>query len=90
MTECPHRDNFESLVGVHALSEREGDPVTGWSVDVKIRCKTCGVPFRFIGLLKGVSPYRPMVSLDGDELRAPIAPAPNAVRWEQPDSIGHA
>jgi hypothetical protein len=34
----------------------------------------CGEPFRFIGVACGVSDYRPMVSVDALELRAPLVP----------------
>lgn len=65
---CDHAD-FAASVTVNRLED------TGRFVaDVTIECARCGELFRFIGLPSGVSPYAPMVSVDGLELRAPIEP----------------
>lgn len=45
-----------------------------FSADIRIRCKDCNEPFRFLGVEPGLSTYRPMCSVDGLELRAPIEP----------------
>lgn len=67
---CAHKD-FEASVAVYRLLD------TGrFSADVRIRCKECGQPFRFIGVRAGLSPYEPRASVDATELRAPIAPGP--------------
>lgn len=86
---CPHL-NFEAKVDVSRLSHEEGWPITGYTADVRIRCAHCGVPFAFKGMLPGSSPNYPMVSVDRDELRAPIEPAPDAPRWPTPASAGTA
>jgi hypothetical protein len=65
---CEHKD-FEANVTVFRLED------TGrFTADVRIRCKECSEPFRFLGIQAGVSPYEPCVSIDGLELRAPIEP----------------
>lgn len=90
MSECNH-DEFQAVVGVHRLAEHEGGPIRRYTADVKIRCKACGLPFRFLGVDRGMSFSRPTTSFDGDELRAPLEPAPDASRWEQnADAVGHA
>ena len=87
---CEHND-FEAFVGVHRLADQEGGPIRRYTADVKIRCKACGLPFRFLGVDRGMSFSQPMASFHGDELRAPLAPAPDAPRWEQnADLVGHA
>ena len=86
---CDH-DGFEAFVGVHRLAIPEGDPITGYAADIKIRCKKCKLPFRFIGLIPGASSREPRTSFRGEELRAPIEPAPDAPRWEDTLDVGHA
>lgn len=57
--------------------ENDLELVVGFSADVKINCADCGMPFEFIGLPAGISATnsKPMVSMDGKELRAPIKPS---------------
>jgi hypothetical protein len=65
---CKHED-FEAHVDVNRMED------TGrFAADVRVSCARCGEPFRFIGLESGVSHTRPMCSVDGIELRAPIEP----------------
>lgn len=65
---CGHL-NFVARVAVNRLVD------TGrYSADVRVNCVECGEPFRFLGVEAGLSPYAPMVSVDGLELRAPIEP----------------
>jgi hypothetical protein len=45
-----------------------------WTADLRITCDACQEPFRFVGLPAGWSIEKPMVSIDGLELRAPIEP----------------
>lgn len=73
MSDCEH-DNFVAGVEVYRLSELEAGPVTRYMAEVRIRCRVCGAQFQFVGLPKGVSFEYPLVSGDGTELRAPIAP----------------
>ena len=90
MKECAHPD-FEAFVAVTRITE-DNPPyiVTGFCADIRIRCCECEVPFEFIGIECGMSNEHPMKSADGSELRAPIKPAPEARRWEQPYATGNA
>lgn len=72
--QCVHM-NFAANVSVGRLTKTEGAPVTGYSVNVTIKCAECGIAFRFIGLTAGNHFAEPRVSVDGTELRAPIEPA---------------
>jgi len=45
-----------------------------FSASVRVKCSTCGEPFRFLGLKAGLSPYEPLVSIEGLEARLPIEP----------------
>lgn len=65
---CPHM-NFQAFVTVNRL-EDSGQ----FSADIRIKCQECNEPFRFIGVPAGSSYERPMVSIDGLEMRAPIEP----------------
>lgn len=72
---CPHED-FESFVEVSRLTANDEDPtVIAFSADIRVNCRDCEEPFRWIGLQAGLAPDRPMVSVDEKELRAPIRPA---------------
>lgn len=90
MSTCRHDREFQVLGVVACLTATEGGPVTHWTVDVKVRCRSCGMPFRFLGLPIGVSAVRPTASFGEDELRAPIEPAPDVPRWDQPLTVGRA
>lgn len=80
---CDHK-TFESRVMVARLTENDdSDVVTGFTADIHIRCRDCGMPFAFKGLGIGSSPDTPMTSIDRCELRAPIEPEPNGSRWDQ-------
>lgn len=70
---CEH-ENFAVEANVARLSDVEDGPINGFSADIKILCMDCGEPFVFIGLPVGLDPRRPMSSLSGTELRAPIRP----------------
>lgn len=71
---CQH-ENFIAGVQVARLFHDDGGPVTGYTAEVTIRCRGCGLPFRFIGLAAGNHYAEPRVSVDGLELRAPLEPA---------------
>lgn len=73
MPTCEHL-NFGADCRVGRLTDKEGGAVTGYTIDVKVKCKECGLPFRFLGLPHGYSFVEPSVSADGTELRAPIEP----------------
>lgn len=67
-SDCPHAD-FQASVSVHRFLD------TGkFMADVLVRCARCGEPFRFVGVPSGLDFERPMCSIDGLELRAPIEP----------------
>jgi hypothetical protein len=71
---CPH-ENFEAWVEVNRLKPTDGEPVNAYAADIRIHCRDCDEPFRFIGVQAGLMPNRPMCSVDETELRAPIRPA---------------
>jgi hypothetical protein len=71
---CEHED-FEAVVEVNRVTKVEGGPVTGYSADIRVRCLNCGEPFRWTGLRAGLSPARPMCSIDETVLVAPLRPA---------------
>jgi hypothetical protein len=70
---CPHM-NFDANVDVSRITEGVGGPVVRWSADVRIACRDCGTPMRFIGLPAGLDLNSPTVSVDAQEGRFPIAP----------------
>ena len=72
MKTCEHND-FTASVGVARLTEVEGGPATHFAAEIRIECAECGQKFEFVGLPLGSSAYKPTVSMDGEELRAPIA-----------------
>jgi hypothetical protein len=71
---CPHLE-FEVWADINRLSQDEGGPIHGYRADIRIKCRDCGEPFRFIGTPAGVLADRPACSVDETELRAPIRPA---------------
>ena len=72
---CPH-DDFATDTTVNRLAKSDGDPtIVGYSADLRIECIGCGEKFRFIGVQVGLSPHRPMCSVDETDLRIPIRPA---------------
>ena len=83
MTECLH-NNFTCKAAVKRLTDSEGGPVTGYTADIEINCADCGIPFRFTGLPAGSHYYKPRVSVDGTELRAPIEPANHEIFYPSP------
>lgn len=65
---CVHLD-FAAEVEVNRFED------TGrFNVEVRVRCRACDEPFRFLGLPSGLLTERPATSVDGLELRAPIEP----------------
>ena len=76
---CKHM-NFETGAKVGRLHE-EGKPemITGYRLDLIVRCKDCGLPFEFVGLPGGYHPGQPTVNIDGTELRCPITPSTDPV-----------
>lgn len=70
--DCEHA-SFEATVEVNRLLN-DGE-VVAFSADVRVSCADCDEPFVWSGLPVGLSPLRPMVSMDGRELRAPLRPS---------------
>lgn len=71
---CPH-ENFDAVVAVNRLQAGDGGAVEAFSADIKVNCRDCGEPFRWIGAPAGLLPTQPCVSVDETELRAPLRPA---------------
>lgn len=72
---CVHED-FEAAVEVNRLTDHEGDEeVVGYSADIRVACANCREPFRWTGLKAGLSPARPMCSVDETVMLAPLRPA---------------
>lgn len=71
---CAH-ENFNCFAAVARLQVSESDKrIGGYSVDVRIVCRDCGLPFEWVGIPCGSLPDRPAASFDYLELRAPIIP----------------
>lgn len=72
---CPH-ENFAAAVEVNRITASDADPtVIGYTADITVSCDDCGEPFRWTGLQAGVSPGRPMCSVDETVMSAPLRPA---------------
>ncbi|MFF2522276.1 hypothetical protein [Streptomyces liangshanensis] len=72
---CPHLE-FAAYVAVNRLTASDDDPtVVGYSAEVTVRCADCDEPFRWTGLSAGLSPGRPMCSVDEKTMSAPLRPA---------------
>lgn len=69
---CKH-EQFSCACKVGRMEDRVG-AVGEFMLEVKVACIQCGEPFRMLGLPAGLSFTRPMVSIDGLELRIPIEP----------------
>lgn len=70
---CQH-PNFLVKANVARLTDTDGGHVTGFDASVMINCSECGMPFQWLGLEMGSSPFKPMMSANHLELRAPITP----------------
>lgn len=74
---CPHID-FAANVAVNRIVA-EGAPEDSipiaYCADITVACAGCGEPFRWTGVLAGLSPAGPRCSVDETELRAPLRPA---------------
>lgn len=69
---CEHL-NFSAKVDVARLTDASGQ-VVAYNAEVKVTCAECGEPFVFSAPF-GLNPTSPTMSLDGQTLRVPIAPA---------------
>jgi hypothetical protein len=70
---CKH-EQFESFTKVARLTNEDGGEVTGFSLDLKVKCVQCNEFFEFIGVANGYSQNQPLASIDFTELRIPIRP----------------
>lgn len=68
MERCEHLE-FNANVAVNRIVDKGA-----FTADIRITCRTCGLPFEFVGVGYGSSPTEPRMSIDGQELRAPIIP----------------
>jgi hypothetical protein len=73
MDECKH-ENFSVEADVQGITPKDGEPAYRWQADIRIRCITCGLPFRFIGLPAGVDLNGACTSVNAEEGRFAIAP----------------
>jgi hypothetical protein len=74
---CPHL-NFEANVEVNRIvadgAPEDSVPIA-YSADITVCCAECREPFRWTGVLAGLSHAEPRCSVNGTELRAPLRPA---------------
>ena len=70
---CEHK-NFEADVVVHRTLNGDNS-LLSFMADVKIRCRDCGMSFKFSGLERGLNLYGAMMSVDGLEARLAIVPS---------------
>lgn len=71
---CPH-ETFQVDATVNRITDGDFGPVSGYIVDVAVRCVDCNEPFQFLGISPGVDPTEPRASVDSLEARLPIRPA---------------
>lgn len=71
---CDH-EQFKADCDINRLSETDDGPITGYSINISVKCIQCGQKFRFLGVPAGSDHQFPRASIDGTELRAPIEPA---------------
>ena len=76
---CKHM-NFETGAKVARLHEEDKpEIITGYRLDLIVRCSECGLPFEFVGLPGGYHINSPTVNIDATELRCPIKPSSDPV-----------
>lgn len=73
-TSCPHM-NFAASVQVGRLTEDDEVTVKAYVADIRVKCADCDQLFRFRHNAFGSSPDFATVSVDSEEMRAPIEPA---------------
>lgn len=71
---CPHL-NFAADVAVNRIADPPDSLPTAYIADITVDCADCGEPFRWTGVQAGVSFNHPMVSVNEEELHAPLRPA---------------
>lgn len=70
---CDHT-NFAGLIDANRVVDAAGRLI-GFQLSLGITCADCQQKFVFIGVPVGLSTDSPTVSVDGTELRIPIAPS---------------
>lgn len=70
---CDH-PSFRVKVDVNRITQTEGGKPAQYEADISVQCDVCEMPFRFLCPQVGLAHDRPMRSVDGLELRAPIYP----------------
>ena len=65
---CKH-ENFRVDATVNRMEDSGS-----FILDLRIHCVDCDLPFEWVGVPCGLSFYQPCVSVDNQELRAPITP----------------
>ena len=65
---CNHPD-FDAHFSIARLLD-----IDAYQMDITVKCAACGMPFKFLGVPGGWSSKKPMTSITGMELSAPIAP----------------
>lgn len=63
---CEHKD-FDAWVDVNRLEDSRR-----FCADIRIKCRECGEPFRFLGLPAGLDLNGASVSVDGTEAHLAI------------------
>ncbi len=86
---CQH-EGFHAEVRIARITD-PGQPLR-FMADITVRCAACREAFRFLGVDAGLSFERPMVSVDGLILTAPIEPEripmlARRMRYEMPPEI---
>ena len=76
--DCKHF-NFGVDAKVGRLTNVGGGDVTGYKMDLTVKCVDCNMPFEFIGVPVGERFDKPMVSVDFKTLRLPIRPDTDSV-----------
>lgn len=71
---CPHL-HFAANVAVNRIADPPDSPPTAYIADITVDCADCGEPFRWTGVRAGLSFNHPMVSVNEEELHAPLRPA---------------
>lgn len=70
---CEHQE-FSACVEVNRIAVKDGESPTRYSADIKIKCVSCGVAMRFLGLPMGLDPNGAAVGPLGTEARLAIHP----------------
>lgn len=76
---CGHH-NFRVNADVFRLFDTKDEnmadpPIKAYTMDLRVSCAECNLPFEFIGIPYGIAPHEPRIGVDGLEMRAPIVPS---------------